>query len=224
MGQTLDRRQALAAAGLLGTAAAAGAEDARKPAGSFRFQPPVITRTVSLDPKAAAAVVSPDGRAMSVLFGDPKLGDLQIGLGAPEKVLSATKLVTFQAAVKAPADGSLIGYRQILQGFLDKGKGSRVVIVADLVGTTKVIEYPYGQEVKDENFVHAFFSPDVNQTVGTEVVAPLPEYAGTITLMVQTRTPKDQVLAAIDSLDIEALLTGVAPAAKRSPAKKRTAR
>jgi hypothetical protein len=220
MKRTLSRREALGAVALIGTAGVAGAGGAQ-PA-KFEFSKPVVTSTTSLDPKAHSSNVSPDGRAVTIIFADEKLGNLQIGLGEPGKELSATKLVTFAVPVAAPPDGSLIGYRQILQGFVNKGKESRVVIIADLVGTTKVIEYPYGKAVENENFVHSFFSPDVNQTIGTAVVAPLPEYAGTVTLLVQTRSPKDGVLAAIDSLDIEACLTN-APAAvyERTKQKKR---
>ena len=188
----------------------------------FAVSKPVVTKTTSLNPKAAAAVVSADGRAGAILFGDPKFGDLQIGLGTPEKALSATKLVTFRAQVAAPADRSVFGFRQVLRGFVNKGKGSRVVIVADLAGTTKVFEYPFGEEVTDENFTHAFVTPDVNLTTGTEEVAPLPEFAGTITLLVQVRSPDDGVLAAIDSLDFEALVAGgPIEAPKQTPAKKR---
>lgn len=188
----------------------------------FAVSKPVVTKTTSLNPKASAAVVSTDGRAGAILFGDPKLGDLQIGLGNPEKLLSATKLVTFRAKVVAPADRSFFGFRQVIRGFVNKGAGSRVVIVADLAGTTKVFEYPFGTAVTNENFTHAFVTPDVNLTTGTEEVAPLPEYAGTISLLVQTRSPDDAVLAAIDSLDFEALVAGgPVEAPKPTPPKKR---
>ena len=206
MARCWNRRQALAAVGLAGVGGvpSAAADDKKAGDAPFRMDKPVITATHSLDPRAGQGIVSGDGLAMSLIFGDVKLGDLQIGIGPAEKYLSATKLVTFKAAVHAPADGSLIGYRQTLRGFVQKGKNSRVVIIADLVGTTKVVEYPYGQDMAaGENIVITFFSPDVNQTNGNEVVAPLPEYAGTITLLVQTRSPQDGVLAAIDSLDVE---------------------
>jgi hypothetical protein len=188
----------------------------------FALSKPVVTKTTSLNPKAASSIVSADGRSVAIVFGDRNLGDLQIGLGAPEKVLSATKLVTFRAKVTAPDDRSFFGYRQVLRGFVNKGPGSRVVIVADIAGMTELIEYPFGEAVENEDFVHAFVSPDVNLTTGNDEVAPLPEYAGTITLLVQTRSPEDGVLAAIDSLDVEALLAGApVEAPKPTPAKKR---
>ena len=177
----------------------------------FAIAKPVVTKTVSLSPKASAATVSPDGRAGTVQFGDRNRGDLQIALGSPEKALSATKLVTFRAKVTAPAGHTFFGFRQVLRGSVKKGKGSRVVIVADLAGTTKVIEYPFGEEAADLAFTHAFVTPDVNLTNGTEEVAPLPEFAGTITLLVQTRSPDERVDAALDSLDFEALLAVPAP-------------
>src|SRR4051812_39198464 len=120
MGRSWNRREALGAMGLIGASVpTTRAQDAKKKGNAFGLGKPVITHTVSLDPKAGQGIVSGDGRAMSLIFGDPKLGDLQIGLGEPEHYLSATKLVTFRAPVQAPADGSLIGYRQILQGFVD---------------------------------------------------------------------------------------------------------
>jgi len=218
MRQDMSRRGMLGAVGVLGASALAarGADD--KPAeeaGDVRLGDPVVTRTQSLDPGAVGENVSPDGHAMTLFFGDPTKGDLQIGLSGTGQPLSAIKLATIQVPVRA-GDGAtrLVGYAQFIQGFIQKTKGSRVVILADCGGTTKVVEYPFGQEVTAQDYLHAFFSPNPRFT-GDPQEAAVPQFTITLSVLAQTRSSEDAVLVSIDSLDVEAQLAG-APAMKRS--------
>jgi hypothetical protein len=208
-----SRREAIGAIGLISAAALTSRADEKssqpEDSGDVRFGQPVVTTTRSLDPGAVVSNVSPDGHAMTLIFGDPTKGDLQIGLGGGAEPLSAVKLVTIQVPVKPYGDKSrLIGYGQDIRGYVQKSKESRVVVIADCGGTTKVVEYPYGREIAGEDYVISFFSPDTRYIGDPQDIA-VPHYAATLTLLVQLRSTAETVLAAIDTLDVEAQLIGV---------------
>ena len=103
----------------------------------------------------------------------------------------------------------------------------RVLVVDDSavmrgIMTRVINSQPDMQVAAVVNYVRTHLGNDYREVITTEEVAPLPEYAGTVTLLVQTRSPKDRVLAAIDSLDVEAVLRGnPANPAPRTPPKKR---
>jgi hypothetical protein len=214
-----SRREILGVVGLLGATAvtALGDEKANQAGsgGDVQFGQPVLTSTQSLDPTAVGSNVSPDGHAMTLLFGDPVKGDLQIGLGGGAGALSAVKLVTIQVPVQTTSEKSrLIGYGQDIRGYVQKTKESRVVIIADCGGTTKVVDYPFGQEIQGQDYIISFFSPDTRFS-GDPQDQPVPQYAATLTILAQTRSATEVVLAAIDSLDVEAQLLA-APSPPRS--------
>lgn len=81
------------------------------------------------------------------------------------------------------------------------------MVMADCGGTTKVVEYPYGQEIQGKDYLISFFSPDTRYT-GDAQDQPVPVYPVTSSLLVQVRSPQEVVLAAIDSIDVEAQLVG----------------
>jgi hypothetical protein len=220
-----SRRELLGAAVMAGGTAfvARGDENGAQPSdsGDVQFGQPSATTTCSLDPGAVNSNVSPDGHAMTIFFGDPTKGDLQIGLGGDPKgsgPLSAVKLVTVSVPVKSGADKSrLIGYGQDVRGYVQKTKESRVVVMADCGGTTKIVEYPYGQEVQGMDYLISFFSPDTRYAAGDAQDHPVPIYPVTLSLMVQIRSPQEMVLAAIDSLDVEAQLVGATAPSRPRP-------
>ena len=215
MKRSPSRREVLGAAVLAsGAALAARAEErSAQPSdsGDVQFGQPVATSTCSLDPGALSTNVSPDGHAITILFGDPMKGDLQIGLGGEGKgagYQSAVKLVTMHVPVKAGTDKTrLIGYGQDIRGYIEKSKESRVVVIADCGGTTKVHEFPYGQEIAGQDYQISFFSPDTRYS-GDPQDQPVSVYPITLSLLVQSRSPQEKVVAAIDTLDIEAQLVG----------------
>jgi hypothetical protein len=205
-----SRREMIGAVGLVATAAVMAKGDDKPDKkyndGDVLFGKPSLTSTQSLDPAAVAINVSPDAHAFTLLFGDPVKGDLQIGLGGSNEPLSMVKLVTIQIPVKSIGEKSrLIGYGQDIRGYIPKSKESRVVLTADCGGTTKVVEYPYGQEILGEDYTISFFSPD-NRFLGDPQPLPVPQYSATLTLQVQVRAAGEAVLAAIDSLNVEAQL------------------
>jgi len=214
-----SRGEVLGAAVMIGGAAPVvqGDEKAAQTgdAGDVQFGQPVATTTCSLDPGAVNSNVSPDGHAMTVFFGDPMKGDLQIGLGGGSGYLSAAKLVTIQVPVRTTSEKSrLIGYGQDIRGYVQKRKVSRVVIIADCGGTTKVVDYPFGQEIQGQDYAISFFSPDTRY-LGDPQDQAVPQYAATLTILAQVRSATEVVLAAIDTLDVEAQLLA-APCPPRS--------
>jgi hypothetical protein len=203
MDRSLSRREALGALGLVSASAlVAQADGADRSRGPFSDQP-VITSTASLDPKEVSGYTATDGKTYTVAFDD-----INITLDTSMQELSATNLVTYHIPVQAPKDRKLIGYRQTIEGFIMKDRGSRVVIVADVAGTTKVVEYPFGQEISDgvQNYTITFISPDINALVEGDMLGSPQEYSGTLTLLVQRRSTKDTVTGTIDGIDGFALM------------------
>lgn len=219
-----SRREVLGAAVLAGGVALAARADEKAAescdSGDVRFGQPVATATCSLNPGALSTNVSPDGHAITVMFGDPTKGDLQIGLDGAGKdggCQRAVKLVTMYVPVQAGADKTrLIGYSQDIRGYIEKTKESRVVVVADCGGTTRIHEFPYGQEITGQDYLFSFFSPDT-QFTGDPQDQPVSVYAITLTLLAELRSSQERVVAAIDTFDVEARLAGAATPARPRP-------
>lgn len=221
MHEQVTRRAMLRAAGGLGLAAAAGmayAADDKKPAaayfggGSFELITPD-----SLKPKAYSSNTSPDGLAFTIMFGSANIDALQVTLNGAQS-MSAVKVAVLRIPFLLPAGKRLVGFAQDIRGYVNKTKGARIALVADLGGSTQVFEFPPSDNPSSENFARSFISPD-----RMEAMKDTPTlYTLNFFLTAQCQAPEDNALFAVDSLDVEAILYAPDTAKhNQTPAKKR---
>ncbi|MBI4751642.1 MAG: hypothetical protein HY774_24435 [Acidobacteria bacterium] len=142
-----------------------------------------------ITPKEDADLVRSNAVAnvSAVLFDSFKI-DLQPG----QDCLSESKLYSFRIPIQIPEEKSVIGYMQTLGFGVQQSTGARVVIVADLAGTTNVLEFPYGRN-PDEPLTpllfRRFFSVqglDLATQDGMGLEVP-PPYEASLMISVQRR-------------------------------------
>lgn len=148
--------------------------------------------------------------------------------------LSAARVLTLRATVKAEDDVSVLGYIVSVQGSIQKSEGARAVVLADLGNATKVVEFPFGEpppleipegglplseEESDEDaedgahedlnqeFVFDVFSLEQrpNRDNNPAMFHALPPFSICLTLHATRRTAHDYVALMIDAIDIRAV-------------------
>ncbi|WZO98242.1 hypothetical protein EP7_005301 [Isosphaeraceae bacterium EP7] len=203
--------QSAGAAGLAGVVTGSRSASADEPAtASFktRFRKPKIVK-----PRIAelgdlpATNISPDGLAITILFD--KAMELSLSDGE-DLVTSLTASLLIPVSVQEPSAETFRGYSAFVRGFINKEKGTRVLLTLDLGETHDVADFPYGEVVSDD-FVRPVFSYPVSELKrekpggGTETiqVTPAPHFSAILTLTIQRHSPKDRATIKIDSLDVE---------------------
>jgi hypothetical protein len=177
-----------------------------------RFDKPQGLTSVGLTADALkfTSNISPDGRAVTLLFG----GAFQFSLGQPDTDLTKTWAAslqipqTFQQNPPPP----LIVYSNVVRGSVDKAAGTRIVLTLDLGSTSHVVEYPFGKATHDDwdatvlSPVPSVEKPSKTDQ-GTPVVTTVPlflsYYPVTISVTIQRATPQDSALISLGSIDIE---------------------
>jgi hypothetical protein len=215
MNDMMTRRGVLRSAAALGATAAVGssAEDKAATKGYFTGGELELLAPDAIKPKSFSTNISPDGLAMTVLFDS-----FTVTLGETDKALSATKVATLRIPFALPEGKRLVGFTQDVRGFAQKGKGSRLALVADSGGAAVVFEFPYEEEAVGGDIQRSSFTVDRREG-GKDAVTV---YAVNILLSVQRRSTKEPVYFALDSLDIETVLSNPdAPAPKRKPPAKK---
>jgi hypothetical protein len=214
MHDMMTRRGILRSAAALGATAAVGSSAEEKAAkGYFTGGELELLAPDTIKPKSFSTNISPDGLAITVLFDS-----FEITLGETDKALSATKVATLRIPFVLPEGKRLVGFTQDLRGFAQKGKGSRLALIADSGGAAVVFEFPYEEEAVGGDMQRSSFTVDRREG-GKDTVTV---YAVNILLSVQRRSTKEPVYFALDSLDIEAVLSNPdAPAPKRKPPAKK---
>jgi len=167
-------------------AALAAPADAQTPAWASATAAPVVVDTQMR--------VVPHAGNLSVL-----LNSFQVDLQGPNDSLTAVRTVAFQAQLQGVGSATWLRFNQDVRGAVQKDANSRVVIVLDLGTSVQVREYPYGQ---------ALNSPIRRTLVSRVRWQPGQRYRGTITVMVERRTPDAVVRVDIDSFDATVARSG----------------
>jgi hypothetical protein len=163
----------------------------------IQFGPQEFVTPTVVSAQDVSVSPAPDDSAVAILFNN-----LVLALGAGCSELSAVSIATLRLPASLPEDKGLIGYLADLRGFVQKDAGSRAVLMVDLGGTSKVIEFPYDEEL-NEDYTHDLFSLERRNSKNEEPAAlPIPPYIITLILSVERRTPDSSVQLTLDSLDI----------------------
>ena len=160
-------------------------------------------------PAAVAAEFSKNGIEFAVAFPDNQLR-LEPDVGPT----SLTQVVSFRVPLTVPANQQLTGYLQTMTIGVSRSPDVRVLVVADLAGTVKTIEFDYeasgGTPVEEPLTVVRFVSLQGVEQAGAGAVGligPVAEYAATMSITIQRRTLVGQGFVQIDGLDVDAILS-----------------
>ncbi len=150
---------------------------------------------------------SPTANILSLLFKDLSV---QLDPGEKGAPLGRMKAVAVQVPVTVPDEADFVGYVNQFRGSVMKTKGARVTLIADIAGTTHVMEFPFGDEVTADdqrgNFMREFFSLDRRGPKGTEPeFRQIGPYTLTLLLRVERRAKDDLAVLNVDTLDVVAV-------------------
>jgi hypothetical protein len=147
-----------------------------------------------------SATTSPDGKAASLLF-DHMLLDFQPG----SLDFSGASIFIGSFILTLPPKMGLNGYITDIRGAVIKDPDARGVVFLDIASTSKVLEWPFGEEV-NKDFFDTFASVErlsADSDAG-KVGASLPLEIS-MSLFAQRRSAKDTITITIDSLDMKVL-------------------
>ena len=162
---------------------------------------------------SAPAAVSAEFTSNATQFA-ATLNDGGLKLEPNDGPTSLTQVISLRVPVTVAADQQLIGYLQDLTFGVQRSPDVRVLIVADLAGTVKTVEFdfenPTAAAQSDPLRIVRVFSPQGLESSGggqVGLVGPVADYVATISITIQRRTLKGQGMVQIDSLDVSAILS-----------------
>ncbi|MCW3051877.1 MAG: hypothetical protein JWN14_1047, partial [Chthonomonadales bacterium] len=138
-----------------------------------------------------------------------------LALDSTTQAMSAVRLGSMRIPLTVPAGKRLVGFRTDVRGFAAKSGASRIVLVVDLGGVTKTVEYGYG---KPHNGAFTFSAASASPLQGKKgrKRTPVPikglratgitNYVATILFSLQRTDASAQATLAIDSLDVVPIL------------------
>jgi len=127
---------------------------------------------------------------------------LSLSADGQEQGLHAAKVAGFHIPLTIPDPHELTGYAQRVIVGLTKTPGARAVLLADVGGVAKAVEYPYGNNLSEPLIVIDLPRRLQYGQPGSPAVVP---YTATFTLLVQRLTTKDHVIFGVDALDVAAV-------------------
>jgi hypothetical protein len=138
--------------------------------------------------------------------------------------LSVTHVISLRVPVNLPAGQELTGYWQVLQFGLGRTPGVRALIVADLAGTLRTLEYDYDTPPADPNapmdeatepmaFLRVFSAQGMELLGdGHGIVGAVPDYVATVLIKLERRSLREHGSIHLDGLDVTpCLLPTAAP-------------
>jgi hypothetical protein len=126
---------------------------------------------------------------------------------------SLTQVMSFRAPFTVPKGRQLIGYVQDITFGIQRSPDVRVLIMADLAGTVKTVEFNFGDLATDQDGRSSnvrVFSPQGLESSGSGLLGldgPVADYTATISITIQRRNLKALGGVHIDGLDVAAVLT-----------------
>lgn len=155
---------------------------------SFDFDKREILKPTNLAEAGISMSVTQDKATISTLY-DRFLIDLQ----KADDGLSKQIFTGFRVPVKTVKGKKFISYKQDLRFTVNKDAGSRVVLIIDVGGILKTIEFPYGKKINAE-----FFRSFPQKLANADAIV----YTATMGLIVERRDPKNVVFVQIDGVDL----------------------
>jgi len=139
--------------------------------------------------------------------------DAQLQLGADDDTLCLRQVVAIRVPINVPKGQKLVGYRQEVSFGVTRTVGIHALLIAELAGTVKVVEYDFvapGGDASDpisipstgfESPVHVFSAQGVEIAQGG-LIGPVPDYEATITLMIRRRSARETGILGLEGLDV----------------------
>ena len=159
-------------------------------------------------PKVLAVELNSNGDNFSAVFSDA-----QLTLGSDDDTLCLRQAVAIRVPINVPEGQKLVGYRQQLSFGVTRTVGIHALLVAELAGTVKVVEYDFvapGGDAGDpisippngfDSPVHVFSAQGVEIADGG-LIGPVPDYEATITLMIRRRSAAETGILELQGLDV----------------------
>ena len=139
--------------------------------------------------------------------------NLKVELQANDGPASSTRVFSFRVPVRVLNSQRLIGFLQDIAIGIVKSNGARVLIVADLAGTVNTFEFGFASETAEPlnevlRFERVFSLQGLESASALSVglSGPVPDYEATFLITAQRRNLHEFAIAAIDSLDIAAII------------------
>jgi hypothetical protein len=219
----MNRREAFTVASAV-TLAGGGAIQAsdEAPSDPLRFgKPCAVTSTgLTADALTHSANVSPDGRAITIIF------DKSMQFTIDDSSLTRTWAAALQIPQALQKMPPTIVFMAFAQGFVAKDPTARIVVTLDLGGVNRVVEFPFGDKAADGSdwdaavlsslptIVEHSTTPAGNELT-TRKYLDLGFYPVAITVTIQRATPKDNAILTVSSFDLESLTPKTVESAKR---------
>jgi hypothetical protein len=140
-----------------------------------------------------------NGNDFSIVFPD-----LEITL-APDNLqqgLFASKVAGFHIPVTIPDTSQLTGFAQRVIVGVTKSPAARAVLLVDVGGVAKAVEFPYGEDVLQPLFVVDLPRPVAPGQPGSPLIVP---FTATFVLLVQRLTIQDNPIFSVAALDVAAV-------------------
>jgi hypothetical protein len=125
--------------------------------------------------------------------------------------MSITQVLSFRIPIKVLESQLLVGFQQIMTMAIVKTSGARVLVVADLAGNVKTIEFGFDvkgtAEISITGREEVFYSLQGRESAGQASVGiqgPTSAYEATFTVTAQRRSPEDYAIFTLDGFDIAA--------------------
>ncbi|CAB4965329.1 MAG: hypothetical protein F2840_13155 [Actinobacteria bacterium] len=140
--------------------------------------------------------------------------DVQLTLESDAGPTSCIQVVSLRAPVAVDPEQRLFGYWQNLTMGISRSPDVRVLIVSDLAGTVKTVEFDFEGEAGSAAEL-PLKSCRVVSVQGVErggagavgLFGPVADYVATMSITIQRRTQQGQGIVAIDGLDVSALVS-----------------
>lgn len=135
-------------------------------------------------------------------------------LEAGDGPTSLTQVVSLRAPISVAEGRLIVGYLQDLTIGVERSAGIRVLVVADLAGTLKTLEFDFGSPAAplqdDQLRLVRVFSPqglEAAANFGLGLPGPVADYTATISITIQRRTTAETGLVKVEGLDVFAILS-----------------
>jgi hypothetical protein len=213
MNVQMNRREAIAVASAVTLAGAGQIQASDEPAADpSRFGKPCPVTSIGLaaDAITHSADISPDGRAITILF------DKSMQFNIDDSSLTKTWAAAIQIPQTLQKMPPTIVFMAFVQGFVAKDPATRIVVSLDMGGVNRVVEFPFGDKAGHESDWDAMVlsslptvvehgtTPAGGETSTTKIL-DLGFYPVAIAVTIQRATPKDQAILSVSSIDIETL-------------------
>jgi hypothetical protein len=170
-------------------------------------------------PRAVTVELASNGPDFSAVFPESAFR-----FDPGEGPLSLTHVVALRVKVNLPAGQQLAGYRQVLQFGVGRTPGVRALIVVDLAGTLRTVEFDYqtppadpstaDEEQEPMAFLRVFSAQGMELGDPNGLVGAAPDYVATVLITLQRRSLQEHGSLQLDGLDVyPCLLPAPVPAA-----------